>query len=176
MRRRPRSELGFAFSLCILACGGLVLAGAGDGRAGDRGRQPFDAGRVVEAVNALAPSDVAIPIAVSTACGLDRLPGSRAAILPLVPAEHRRLIAECVRGRLRLRRRQLDLDLPGMIDEAANRPDCVATLRGFFGGRPVDVAIGMGLSDDPYPISFDWAVVLDPRSGTLFSFVLNCSD
>lgn len=177
MRRRIGSPRGFSFIVAALAIGGLVGFTSSAGRAGDRGRKPtVGAGDVVEAVNALTPSDVAIDPAASTACALDRLPGSRAAILPLVPAGHRQLIDECARGRLRLKRRQADLDLTGLIDEAADRPECVATVRAFFAGRPVDVAIGSGLSDGPYPIAFDWAVVLDPGSGTLFSFVLNCRD
>lgn len=163
--------------LGMLACCAIPFVTAGDGRAGDRGRgQPISAGDVVAAMNALAPSDIAIATAASTACAIDRLPGSRDAILPLVPVAHRQLIDECVRGRLRLKRRQADLDLASLIDEAADRPDCVAEIRAFFAGRPVDVAVGAGLSDGPYPIAFDWAVVLDPRSGTLFSFVLNCRD
>jgi hypothetical protein len=38
------------------------------------------------------------------------------------------------------------------------------------------VATGAGLTEEPYPLGFDWAVVLDPGSHTLFSFVLNCRD
>lgn len=175
--RRPSPFRRICFGPCILAGVGIVVAAAAVGRAADRSRkQPVEPRHVVEAVNALAGADIAIVAAGNTSCGLAGLPGSRAEILPLIPVEHRRLIEECARGRLRLRRRQADFDLPGMIDAAADLPECVATLRAFFAGRAVDVATGIGLSDGPYPIRFDWAVVLDQRSGTLFSFVLNCRD
>lgn len=131
---------------------------------------------VVDAVNALVESDIPIAAAESTACVLGRLPGSRADLLPLVPGRHRQLLAECARGRTRVRRHVDDFDLVGMIEGAAERRVATAVIRRFFAGRAVDVATGTGLSDGPYPIDFDWAVVLDPRSGTLFSFVLNCRD
>lgn len=177
MWRRRGFAVGYVAGSCILAGCGLATVTASIGRAGERGRTPpLEARDVVEAMTALVASDAPIDVAGSTACGLERLPASRAAILPLVPGEHRRLIEECARGRLRFKRRHVDLDLIGLIDEVADRPECAATVRAFFAGRPVDVAIGAGLSDGPYPIAFDWAVVLDPRSGTLFSFVLNCHD
>jgi len=177
MWRRHGFARGCVAVCCILAGCGLAIVTTSIGRAGERGgKRPPGVRDVVEAVTALASSDAPIDVAGSVACGLDRLPASRAAILPLVPGEHRRLLEECARGRLRFRRRQVDLDLIGLIDEVADRPECAATVGAFFAGRPVDVAIGAGLSDGPYPIAFDWAVVLDPRSGTLFSFVLNCRD
>lgn len=75
-----------------------------------------------------------------------------------------------------MQRQVNDFDLVGMIDGSTVHREDVATIRKFFTGRAVDVATGVGLSDGPYPIDFDWAVVLDTRSGTLFSFVLNCRD
>ena len=176
--RKRGGGWGRVAGCCILAWCGLAIMTASSGRAGDRAttRSPAGARDVVEAMAALAACDAAIDVAGSTACGLERLPATRAEILPLLPGEHRRLLEECARGRLRLKRRQVDFDLIRLIDEAADRPECVATVRAFFAARPVDVAIGVGLSDGPYPIAFDWAVVLDPRSGTLFSFVLNCRD
>ncbi len=131
---------------------------------------------VVEAVNVLVPSDVAIPAAASAACALERLPGSIDTLLPLVPAEHRALVEECVHGRLRFERQRVAFDPLEMLDDPVVAEVSVAAVRHFFSGRPVDVACGAGLSEGPYPISFDWALVLDPRSRTVFSFVLNCRD
>ncbi|MFM9059049.1 MAG: hypothetical protein ACKOSQ_07995 [Planctomycetaceae bacterium] len=142
-----------------------------------RDREPRTTVRaVVEAVNALVESDIPIAAAESTACALGRLPGSRAELIPLVPGRHRQLLEECARGRTRVHRHVADFDLVGMIEGGTRRRSATATISRFFAGRAVDVATGTGLSDGPYPIDFDWAVVLDPRSGTLFSFVLNCRD
>ena len=168
---------GFEFGSCMLVCCFLVVASAGAARGGNCARMPaLGPGELVGAVNALAKADVPIDVAASAPCGIDRLPNSRAALMPLVPAEHRRLIEACARGRLRLQRRTAGLDLFALIDEPADMPECAVTVRTFFSGRTVDVATGAGLSDGPYPIRFDWAVVLDPESGTLFSFVFNCRD
>ncbi|MEI6238937.1 MAG: hypothetical protein WCR51_00975 [Planctomycetia bacterium] len=131
---------------------------------------------LTKAVNRLVESDIPGTAAQSTPCDLTKLPGSLAKLLPLLPNDHRTLIQECARGRVRLTREVSAFDLPAMIEDHADRPDAVATIRAFFDERAVDVAMGQGLSDEPYPISFDWAVVLDPGSGTLFSFVLNCHD
>jgi hypothetical protein len=77
---------------------------------------------------------------------------------------------------MRIARRARDFDLLGLIDDPADRPAAAAAVRAYFSQRAVDVAEGTGLSDGPYPISFDWVVVLDPQSRTLVSFVLNCRD
>lgn len=132
---------------------------------------------LVTAVNAIADSDIPLKAAESTACALERLPGSLGALMPLVPVEHRRLLEECAKGRMRVQRRVDGFDLIGLIDgdEAGRRPEA-ATIRQFFAGRPVDVALGTGASDGPYPLGFDWVVVLDAGSETLFSFVVNCRD
>ena len=131
---------------------------------------------LVDAVNALAQADIGIAAAAYTACVLDRLPATRSALLPQLPADHRRLIGECARGRMRVTRRTRDFDLLGLIEEPAERPAAAAVVRAFFALRSVDVATGVGLSDGPYPIRFDWVVVLDPRSRMLVSFVVNCRD
>jgi len=131
---------------------------------------------LVDAVNALAQADIGIAAAAHTACVLDRLPATRAALLPQLPADHRRLIGECARGRMRISRRMRDFDLLGLIDDPAEHPAAAAAVRAFFATRTVDVIRGSGLSDGPYPIRFDWVLVLDPGSRTLMSFVLNCRD
>ena len=177
MWTRNGSARTVASGPCLFACSGLVLLIASTGRAGECVRtSPITVRDVVDAMNSLASGDIPIDAAGSTACSLDRLPASRAALLPLMSAEHRRLIEGCARGRMRMQRGTEGLDVVALIEEAADHPECAATVRSFFAGRRVDVAVGSGLSDGPYPIVFDWAVVLDPRSGTLFSFVLNCRD
>ena len=97
-------------------------------------------------------------------------------MLSLVPGEHQRLLADCARGRIRIVRGVENFDLVGMIDDPAERPAAVAAVRSFFAERPVDVATGVGVSDGPYPIRFDWVVVLDARSRTMVSVVINCRD
>lgn len=163
--------------LGILVVGVLLVAAVQPSRAAT-GRRPSPGADldVVAAVNALVQADIGIAAAVRTNCALDRLPGSRAALLPLVPSDHRRLIEECARGRTRIRRAARDFDLLGLIDDPAARPAATAAVRAFFSTRVVDVATGTGLSAGPYPIRFDWVVVLDPRSRTLVSFVINCRD
>jgi hypothetical protein len=141
-----------------------------------RPKPPPDGSAVVQAMNALAPADIAIDPALRTSCPLERLPAAKAALLALVPGSHRGLLEEGVRGRIRVQRGVRDLDLPGLVDDPAGTPEDAAAVQEFFAGRPVDVATGAGLTEEPYPLSFDWAVVLDPGSHTLFSFVLNCRD
>lgn len=131
---------------------------------------------LTKAVNQIASTDIPLAAAESMPCTLDKLPGSLAKILPLLPPDHRALIHECAHGRLRLKRAVSTFDLVAAIEAPADKPAAVAAIRSFFDERAVDVVMGEGLSDEPYPISFDWAVVLDPSSGTLFSFVLNCHD
>lgn len=172
----PRPS-GFPHLLAALCLSAFVFVAWSVAADAPQRRGSREAARsVVEAMNAIVESDVAIPAAESTACPLDRLPGSRAALLPLVPGGHRRLIEECATGRLRVRRRLRDFDPLALIDEPADRPAAVAALRRFFAGRAVDVVTGSGLTDGPYPIAFDWAILLDASSGTLFSFILNCRD
>jgi hypothetical protein len=163
-----------AFVCCIV----LIAASATQctsGVAGER-RESVAPRAVTKAVNALAPTDIAIAAATSTPCSLAKLPGSMSKLLPLLPSDHRPLFEECARGRMKIKRTVSAFDLVTAIDDPADRPAAVATLRAFFDGRAVDAAMGVGLSGDPYPISFDWVVILDPQSQTLFSFVLNCHD
>ena len=143
--------------------------------AGDPGASVTPRG-LTKAVNQIASADIPLAAAQSTPCTLDKLPGSLAKILPLLPPDHRALIHECAHGRLRLKRAVSTFDLVAAIEDPADKPAAVAAIRSFFDERAVDVGMGECLSDEPYPISFDWAVVLDPSSGTLFSFVLNCHD
>lgn len=171
----PRSWL--TCGLGILVCGVLAVAPAWAERVAAGHRPPSVAEiDVVDAVNALVQADICIAAAARTGCALDRLPTSRAALLRLVPGDHRQLFEECVRGRMRITRQARDFDLLGLIDDPTERPAAAAAVRAFFAQRAVDVAMGTGLSDGPYPISFDWVVVLDPHSRTLVSFVLNCRD
>lgn len=162
----------------LASCTLLVITGVSPARcavAGERG-EPVTPAALTKAVNQLVPSDIPIAAAASMPCGLEQLPRSLAKLLPLLPSVHRDLIGECAQGRIRIDRAVSTFDLLAAIEDPANRPAAVARVRSFFDGRPVDVAAGAGLSDEPYPISFDWAVVLDPQSKTLFSFVLNCRD
>lgn len=131
---------------------------------------------VVETVNAVVESDITIPAADSVACRLERLPARLPDLLPHLPEQHRLLIEECTMGRIRTRRGLKRFGLDDLIEEGTIDSAGRAAIAGVFAERTVDVAIGMGLSDGPYPLSFDWAVVLDPESHTLFSFVLNCRD
>lgn len=137
---------------------------------------PVGVSALIDAVTALAASDIGIAVAASTGCGAERLPGSRAAILDLVAGDHRRLIGECARGRTRLSRAVRGFDLVGLIDEPALDPAAAAVVRAFFASRVVDVAVGVGASTGAYPIRFDWVVVLDPGSREVVSLVLNCRD
>jgi len=148
-------------------------AGADEPRARDLPGSPR---ALVAAVNAIADADIPLDAAQCAECPLDRLPGSRAALLPLLPTDHRKLLEECARGRMRVQRDLSGFDLVALIEHPARRPAAEATIRAFFDNRGVDVACGTACSAEPYPISFDWAVVLDRRSHTLFSFVLNCRD
>lgn len=174
MPRSTRRVIGLA-----VLVGAVAAASGGAAWEASRGRAPRAAARaVVDAVNAIVQADIPVDAAESTTCTLDRLPAALAELQPLVPGRHRRLIEECVHGRIHVRRRLEAFELLAMIDGPegiATGPDA-ATVREFFAGRTVDVAIGRGESDGPYPLSFDWAVVLDQRSRTLFSFVLNCRD
>lgn len=159
--------------------GGGVVMGAVMVAAADvsRHRGPSDEARaVVDAVNALVEGDAPIAAAECTPCALDRLPTSRAALVALLVGPHRGLIEEAARGSVRVRRRVEHFNPLELIDEPVDGPEAAAVVHGFFSGRPVDVVVGTGLTAGPYPLAFDWAVVLDPRSGTLFSFVLNCRD
>jgi hypothetical protein len=190
---RIRRQLSFAivlaaFATAEAAC--VVLAASPTRAANDGGRvrRPPAAARaavkVVEIVNALVPSDVGIDVAASVPTAVERLPASLSDLLPLLPPEHRQLIEECARGRLRVKRGVMAFDPLELLDELADAEADggrdtardAAPIREFFSHRPVDVATGTGLSDGPYPITFDWAVALDPRTHTLFSFVLNCRD
>ena len=161
----------------VMLCWVLAIAPGRAARDAVPGPEPAAAAHaVVVAVNALAPTDIAIDAARCVACPLDRLPTSRADLLRLLPPDHRRLIGECARGRTRVKHRAQGFDLRGLIDCDTGASTAAGTVDRFFAGRTVDVATGTGLSDEPYPLAFDWAVVLDPRTGTLFSFVLNCRD
>lgn len=131
---------------------------------------------LVAAVNAVVPSDIGIPPADFAPCPLEALPSSRAKILPLLPADHRRLIADAARGRTQIRRAVRGFDLLALLDDPVEATADAAAIRAFFDERTVDVALGSAVSDEPYPISFDWAVVLDTESDTLFCFILNCRD
>lgn len=157
---------------------GMLVALTG-GMAGARPRDPDASSTpraVIDAVNAVVWVDVPVAAAASARCPLERLPAALGDLLPHVPAEHRSLVGECVRGRLRVRRGLRGFDLGNVIDEGSVEPAESAALAGLFGDRAVDVAIGTALSDEPYPIAFDWAVVLDAESHTLYSFVLNSRD
>ena len=162
----------------LLACCTVIAAVATPSDptlAGDPGASVTPRG-LTKAVNQIASADIPLAAAQSMPCTLEKLPGSLAKILPLLPPDHRALIHECAHGRLRLKRAVSTFDLVAAIEDPADKPAAVAAIRSFFDERAVDVVMGEGLSDEPYPISFDWAVVLDPSSGTLFSFVLNCHD
>lgn len=168
--RRRQSALCVAFGAIVALAGGI---------AGARPREPDPqsaARAVVDAVNAVVWVDVPIAAAAAARCPLDRLPAGLGDLLPHVPAEHRPLVEECVRGRLRVRHEVRGFDLRDVIDAESGESSELEPLAGLFAGRVVDVALGAALSDEPYPIAFDWAVVLDVESHTLFSFVLNCRD
>jgi len=165
-------------SLALAFCTLLTAAVASPDRgvlAGERGA-PVTPAALTKAVNQLVPADIPIAAAASMPCATEQLPRSLAKLLPLLPSVHRDLIGECAQGRTRIDRAVATFDLLAALEDPANRPAAVAQVRSFFDGRPVDVAAGTGLSDEPYPISFDWVVVLDPQSKTLFSFIVNCHD
>lgn len=156
----------------------LLLISAGISPAADDVRRPPCAAsrRLIEAVSDVAAADIPIAAAQATACRLPRLPASLPKILPLLPGDHRSLIEECARGRMRVKRGETGFDLIAIVEDPSEQPAAEAAIRSFFDERAVDVAVGRGLSDEPYPISFDWVVVLDPTTGTLYSFILNCRD
>ena len=173
MPRRSRPALPVAAWLGGLVAFAAVIADGRDLETPDSSGAPR---ALVEAVNEIVAADIPIAAAQCVTCSLERLPGSRAALLPLVPNDHRRLIQECARGRTRFLRHLAGFNLLALIDEPEEAPTAALKIRGFFDERAVEVAVGRAHSDGPYPISFDWAVVLDPRSRTLFSFVFNCRD
>lgn len=165
---RPR-----LLATCFVAIYSAATSLADCGRACPGAARTADA--LVEAVNACVEPDIPLPSADRAACDLDRLPASLGKIVPHVPEAHRRLVAKSVRGRLRVQSGVRGFDLVGRIDDAVD-PGRAAVVRDYLAGRAVDVATGSGVSDGPYPFSFDWVVVLDRRSRTLYSFVLNCHD
>ncbi len=131
---------------------------------------------LVAAVNSVVATDIGIPPADAAICSLDALPSSRAKILPFLPPEHRWLIAECARGRTRLRRDVRGFNLLALLDDPAETTADAAAIQAFFDERTVDVAMGSGVSGEPYPITFDWVVVLDAKARGVFSFIVNCRD
>lgn len=131
---------------------------------------------LVAAVNSVVAADIGIPPADAAICSLDALPSSRAKILPFLPPEHRWLIAECARGRTRLRRDVRGFNLLALLDDPAETTADAAAIQAFFDERTVDVAMGSGVSGEPYPITFDWVVVLDAKAQGIFSFIVNCRD
>jgi len=171
MWTNPRSVLVIAALGGVLVQQSLAQEHCPYGRSSD-----CEARAIVDAVNAAVSADVPVNAAASVACPLGRLPGELVDLLPLLPLEHRSLIQECAKEKPRMRRKLRTFDLRDLIDDEAAPSMDVAPIAGAFSGRAVDVARSSGLSDEPYPISFDWAVVLDPQSRTLYSFVLNCRD
>jgi len=168
-----------ALPLIVFVLPSVIAAGAPTRETGARdvGDAPDAAAQALAAaVNSVVASDIGIPTADVAICSLDGLPSSRAKILPLLPPEHRPLIAECARGRTRLRRDVRGFDLLALLDDPVEATAEAAAIRAFFVERTVDVAEGSGVSDDPYPLTFDWVVVLDAEADTIFSFILNCRD
>lgn len=131
---------------------------------------------LVAAAAAAIPTDIGIPPAEHGFCPLSALPSNRAGLLPLLPPGHRRLIAEGARGRMRVRRGVHGFDLLALLEDPVEATAEAAKILAFFDARKVDVAVGSAVSEDAYPISFDWVVVLDAEARTLFSFILNCRD
>ena len=131
---------------------------------------------LVAAVNAVVESDIPIAAAMCTACTEPRLPAARAALLSLVPDEHAEMIAVCAKGKTVIKRNVKGFDLLGLLDEEPEPSAEASAVRHFFDERSVDIAYGRALSPGPYPIRFDWAIVLDAGSDTLYSFILNCGD
>lgn len=169
---------------CVVICGTLGRMHAP--QAGDlhcpvlRSHAPATddaaADSLVAAVNAVVPTDIQIPTAARVACAERRLPGSRDALVSLLAEQHGQLIAECGRGRAVVTRGVHGFDLLTLLEEPPDETDDSATIRGCFDAGAVDIAVGKGLSDGPYPIGFDWVLVLDHESHVLYSFILNCSD
>lgn len=131
---------------------------------------------LVTAVNAVVQSDIPIAAAMSAGCTEPKLPAARAALLALVPDEHAELIAVCAKGKTIIKRNVKGFDLLGLLDEDPEPSAEASAVRQFFDERSVDIAYGRALSSGPYPISFDWAIVLDAQADTLYSFILNCGD
>jgi|688.fasta_scaffold134503_4 hypothetical protein len=162
------------FTFLSILAAGAPTQGAG-GR--DVDDAPDSASRaIVAAVNSVVATDIGIPSADVAPCSLDALPSSRAKILPLLPPEHRRLIAECARGRTRLRKDVRGFNLLALLEDPVEATAEAAAIQAFFDERTVDVAIGSGVSGEPYPITFDWVVVLDAEARAVFSFIVNCQD
>lgn len=174
--RRFRFVSCLGVAVCLGLAGALARPVRAERVAAGRNSPAAAVPDVVGAVNSLVQADIGVAAALGTRCVLERLPGSRTELLPLVPGGHRRLIEDAARGRMRIARRTRSFDLLGAIDEPSEQPAAAAAVRAYFTQRAVDVAIGTGLTDGPYPVSFDWVVVLDPGSQTLMSFVLNCRD
>ena len=135
-----------------------------------------DDGGIVAAVTAVVAADIMVPTAARIDCEEPRLPGSREDLIAMLPREHRGLIGECARGRTAVKRRLTGFNLLGLVEESPDETADTAMIRDFFDARSVDVAVGKAVSDGPYPIGFDWAVVLDHDTHTLYSFILNCRD
>lgn len=165
--------LGLLLACCVVI--GTVGLPSSPTAAGDPGPSVTPRS-LTDAVNQIAAIDIPLTAAESVPCTLGKLPGSRSKLLSLLPADHRQLIAECARGRARVRHAVHGLDLLALIEDADVESGDAATIQAFFDERVVDVAMGSAVSAGPYPISFDWAIVLDAQARTLFSFIINCRD
>ena len=154
-----------------------AFAAVPESSAGDH-RAPRNAAAeaIATAVNTVITADIGIPPADFASCPLDALPAARAKLLPLLPPRHRELIADCARGRTRVQRNVRGFNLLALLEDPVDDADETAKIRAFFDERTVDVAMGSAVSDEPYPLAFDWAVVLDTQAGTIYSFIVNCRD
>ena len=166
---------------CLVYASTCLTAGVAPPARAQEGNCPYlrmhaAVGGLVSAVNAVVEPDIPIATAMSVGCDEPKLPAARAALLALLPEEHARLISDCARGRTIVRRGVQGFDLLSLLEEDPEPSAEASAARTFFHDRSVDVAIGRAVSAGPYPISFDWVVVLDAGSGTLYSFVLNCGD
>lgn len=177
-RRWPLALILANLGWCAVLCGFLwpLPPAAADDLTCPHLRIHSTGAGLVAAVNAVVHADIPVPTAAGIDCLASRLPGSRNELIGLLPEAHRRLIDECARGRAAVKRRLEGFDLLSLIEESPDETSDTAAIREFFDTRAVDVAVGRALSDGPYPITFDWAVVLDSESHTLYSFILNCSD
>lgn len=133
-------------------------------------------GGIVAAVTAVIVADIMVPTAARIDCTETRLPGSRDDLIALLPKEHRSLIGDCARGRTAVKRGLTGFNLLALVEESPDETADTTSIREFFDARAVDVAVGRACSAGPYPIAFDWVVVLDHDSHTLYSFILNCTD
>ena len=130
-------------------------------------------------LNELALIDIGLFPPVSfCSCKVSELPSDLKSLLKLSDSEHSKFISGLHAGEPEIRHKVKDFDLTQLLEyydeEYPDFKNSMKFVKGYFSGRPVDVAIGKGKDRRESGFAFDWVLVLDNK--TLFSFILNLED